>query len=204
MKVNFKVTKCLLPLPYWRFTFSKRLLGEGQFVKPKDGFVSKTSISFFNRAKCHHCYPWSRQCHFGAAHTWNLPGHIFQIFCLEKKTNKNTKIIFWKLQCLVEEGWHLATLFFLERLGVACLRRPMLRCKQYCLMHCHPLLFVQCLESPVGKRKRSMTVSTSQDPSFSGLNQVWTVSYSNLNPEFMCFIFVLVLLFLFYFFFWRM
>uniref|UniRef100_P67962-3 Isoform CK1A-LS of Casein kinase I isoform alpha n=1 Tax=Gallus gallus TaxID=9031 RepID=P67962-3 len=29
----------------------------------------------------------------------------------------------------------------------------------------------KCLESPVGKRKRSMTVSTSQDPSFSGLNQ---------------------------------
>lgn len=103
---------------------------------------------------------------------------------------KDGKIqFFWKVQCLVEEGWHLATLFFLERLGVACLRRPMLQCKQDCLMHCHPLLFVQCLESPVGKRKRSMTVSTSQDPSFSGLNQVWTVSYSNLNPKFMCFIF---------------
>lgn len=98
----------------------------------------------------------------------------------------------------MEEGWHLATLFFLERLGVACLRRPMLQCKQDCLMHCHPLLFVQCLESPVGKRKRSMTVSTSQDPSFSGLNQVWTVSYSNLNPKFMCFIFVSVLFFLFF------
>lgn len=101
-------------------------------------------------------------------------------FLLGKK-NKNKKTLkiqcehswfFCKLQCLMEEGWHLATLFFLERLGVACLRRPLLQCKQYCLMHCHPLLFVQCLESPVGKRKRSMTVSTSQDPSFSGLNQV--------------------------------
>ncbi len=37
----------------------------------------------------------------------------------------------------------------------------------------HPLLSVQCLESPVGKRKRSLAVSSSQDPSFSGLNQVW-------------------------------
>lgn len=91
----------------------------------------------------------------------------------QKKLKKDGKIEFFcKVQCLVEEGWHLATLFFLERLGVACLRRPMLQCKQDCLMHCHPLLFVQCLESPVGKRKRSMTVSTSQDPSFSGLNQV--------------------------------
>lgn len=96
----------------------------------------------------------------------------------KKKIKKPLKIqcehswFFCELQCLVEEGWHLATLFFLKRLGVACLRRPLLQCKQYCLMHCHPLLFVQCLESPVGKRKRSMTVSTSQDPSFSGLNQV--------------------------------
>lgn len=89
MKVNFKVTKCLLPLPYWRFIFSKCLLGEGQFVEPKDAFVSKTSISFFNRAKCHHCYPWSRQCHFGVAHSWNLPCHIFQIFSLKKKKYTN-------------------------------------------------------------------------------------------------------------------
>lgn len=118
------------------------------------------------------------------------------------KKKKQTNIAIGKLQCLVEEGWHLATLFFLKRLGVACLRRPLLQCKQYCLMHCHPLLFVQCLESPVGKRKRSMTVSTSQDPSFSGLNQVWTVSYSNLNPKFMCFIFCFV--FVLFFLIWRM
>uniref|UniRef100_A0A8D0P7B0 Casein kinase 1 alpha 1 n=1 Tax=Sus scrofa TaxID=9823 RepID=A0A8D0P7B0_PIG len=55
--------------------------------------------------------------------------------------------------------------------------RPLLQCKQYCLMHCHPLLSVQCLESPVGKRKRSMTVSTSQDPSFSGLNQLFLIDF---------------------------
>lgn len=45
-------------------------------------------------------------------------------------------------------------------------------CQQYCFDALHPLLFVQCLETPVGKRKRSLAVSSSQDPSFSGLNQV--------------------------------
>nr|BAG57435.1 unnamed protein product [Homo sapiens] len=38
--------------------------------------------------------------------------------------------------------------------------------------HCN-----KCLESPVGKRKRSMTVSTSQDPSFSGLNQLFLIDF---------------------------
>ena len=38
--------------------------------------------------------------------------------------------------------------------------------------HCN-----KCLKSPVGKRKRSMTVSTSQDPSFSGLNQLFLVDF---------------------------
>ncbi|MBW00158.1 Casein kinase I isoform alpha, partial [Eschrichtius robustus] len=39
------------------------------------------------------------------------------------------------------------------------------------------MLADQCLESPVGKRKRSMTVSTSQDPSFSGLNQLFLIDF---------------------------
>ncbi|MBN3305870.1 KC1A kinase, partial [Amia calva] len=40
--------------------------------------------------------------------------------------------------------------------------------------HCN-----KCLESPVGKRKRSLAVSSSQDPSFSGLNQqTCYISYS--------------------------
>ncbi|CAJ0923140.1 unnamed protein product [Ranitomeya imitator] len=38
--------------------------------------------------------------------------------------------------------------------------------------HCN-----KCFESPVGKRKRSMTVSTSQDPSFSGLNQLFLIDF---------------------------
>ncbi|CAH7026108.1 Csnk1a1 [Phodopus roborovskii] len=38
--------------------------------------------------------------------------------------------------------------------------------------HCN-----KCLESPVGKRKRSMTVSPSQDPSFSGLNQLFLIDF---------------------------
>ncbi|XP_019780260.1 casein kinase I isoform X1 [Phocoena sinus] len=38
--------------------------------------------------------------------------------------------------------------------------------------HCN-----KCLESPVGKRKRSMTVSSSQDPSFSGLNQLFLIDF---------------------------
>lgn len=47
----------------------------------------------------------------------------------------------------------------------------------------HPLLSVQCLESPVGKRKRSLAVSSSQDPSFSGLNQVWTHNHLLIIPQ---------------------
>uniref|UniRef100_H0XN06 non-specific serine/threonine protein kinase n=1 Tax=Otolemur garnettii TaxID=30611 RepID=H0XN06_OTOGA len=35
----------------------------------------------------------------------------------------------------------------------------------------------KCLESTVGKRKRSMTVSTSQDPSISGLNQLFLIDF---------------------------
>lgn len=46
----------------------------------------------------------------------------------------------------------------------------------------HPL-FVQCLESPVGKRKRSLAVSSSQDPSFSGLNQVWNYNRLLIFPQ---------------------
>ncbi|XP_075397910.1 casein kinase I isoform X2 [Tenrec ecaudatus] len=38
--------------------------------------------------------------------------------------------------------------------------------------HCN-----KCSESPVGKRKRSMPVSTSQDPSFSALNQLFLIDF---------------------------
>ncbi|XP_059102103.1 casein kinase I [Peromyscus eremicus] len=43
--------------------------------------------------------------------------------------------------------------------------------------HCN-----KCLESPVGKRKRSMTVSPSQDPSFSGLNQTYLANIFYVFP----------------------
>lgn len=56
-----------------------------------------------------------------------------------------------------------------------------------------PLLSVQCLESPVGKRKRSMTVSPSQDPSFSGLNQVWNCLLFQPQPQIHVLFFLIVL-----------
>lgn len=57
-----------------------------------------------------------------------------------------------------------------------------------------PLLSVQCLESPVGKRKRSMTVSPSQDPSFSGLNQVWNCLLFQPQPQIHVLFFLIVLI----------
>lgn len=109
MKTNFEVTKCLLPLPYWRF-FSpvQSFLGEGQIVVPN---IAEPNSPFLMKILKSQMSPllsliqavtqYSGIKNLSIFRNSNVLEHVILIWKTEK------------LQCLVEEGWHLATLFFL-------------------------------------------------------------------------------------------
>lgn len=109
MKINFKVTKCLLPLPYWRF-FSpvQSFSGEGQIVVP---MIADPNFPFLIKKLKSQMSPLLSLFQAVTQYSGIKNLSIFQ--------NSNVLehvILIWKtekLQCLVEEGWHLATLFFL-------------------------------------------------------------------------------------------
>lgn len=109
MKTNFEVTKCLLPLPYWRF-FSpvQSFLGEGQIVVPN---IAEPNSPFLMKILKSQMSPLLSLIQAVTQYSGIKNLSIFQ--------NSNVLehvILIWKtekLQCLVEEGWHLATLFFL-------------------------------------------------------------------------------------------
>lgn len=149
------------------FSPVQSFLGEGQIVIPK--IADPNSPFFITKLKSQMSPLLSL---FQAVTQYS---GIKNLSICQKSNALQHVILFGKLRSYSACGRRMAFGYpVLSLMPRCCLSaRPLLQCKQYCLMHCHPLLSVQCLESPVGKRKRSMTVSTSQDPSFSGLNQVW-------------------------------
>lgn len=107
-KINFKVTKCLLPLPYWRF------------FSPIHSFWGGKGRLWFKRLQIQipHFYLKIKEPNV----TIEIPVSGSDTIIVALKTKYPRIQCSWacdfiwkteKLQCLVEEGWHLATLFFL-------------------------------------------------------------------------------------------
>lgn len=109
MKTNFEVTKCLLPLPYWRFFPLYSLFwGKGRswcqilqsqiphFLIKKLQSQMSPLLSLIQAVT-----QYSGIKNLSIFQNSNVLEHVILIWKTEK------------LQCLVEEGWHLATLFFL-------------------------------------------------------------------------------------------